>query len=208
MPLPQKLTSHLQTLHPSLFHSATTSPPFLTHARHGTLPKRILSHWLASDRLYIRHYVRFIGRLLALTPLEYATRGKEGGVERRVVGLLREALGGVEREVGFFERVAGEYGLELELELRTRDGEGEEGKEKEATREEVEEMGRVFGLVMVGLKGEDGDGDGDGNRGEAGEVEVEREKEERRMLMVGLTLLWGTELVSSLLFSISFSKAI
>ena len=105
------LTTHLQTLHTPLYKTATTHP-FLTHAAHGQIPKPLLSQWLSQDRLYAQSYIRFIGALLSKTRLPDHPRTTT--VENRVVDLLIDALVNIRRELGVFNDVAGQFGLDLE----------------------------------------------------------------------------------------------
>lgn len=98
---------------------------------------------------------------------------KANGLVRKLVGLLSDALVNVQREVEFFERVARQYGLAM-------DEGAEEGRA-------VREMKGVMGSVeLLGGEGRD-----DPSPGEKG------------MLMVGLVLLYGTEIVS--LYSLRYN---
>ena len=105
------LTTHLQTLHSPLYKTATTHP-FLTHAAHGQIPKPLLSQWLSQDRLYAQSYIRFIGALLSKTRLP--NHPGTTTVENRIADLLIDALVNIRRELGVFNDVAGEFGLDLE----------------------------------------------------------------------------------------------
>ncbi|KAL4943015.1 hypothetical protein BDV06DRAFT_190831 [Aspergillus oleicola] len=134
----QKLTTHLLTLHQPLLKKATTHP-FLRLAGTGTLPRPILAQWLSQDRLYAQTYVRFIGLLLSKVelPLVPTPGGKkekgEESIQERIVGVLIDALVNIQVELGFFERTAAEYGLELNTPTPgatsgTGQGEGKEGE--------------------------------------------------------------------------------
>ena len=105
------LTTHLQDLYHPLYNQATTHP-FLTHAAHGTIPKPLLSQWLSQDRLYAQSYIRFIGALLSKTRLP--NHPGTTTVENRIADLLIDALVNIRRELGVFNDVAGEFGLDLE----------------------------------------------------------------------------------------------
>lgn len=111
------LTSYLQTLHHSLFHSATRHP-FLRAAGTGTLPPRILSAWLSQDRLYAQSYIRFIGSLLAKLRLPShnpdPAKSSRATAEGRAVDVLIDALVNIRRELKFFRDVATEYKFDLE----------------------------------------------------------------------------------------------
>lgn len=113
------LTHYLSTSCPHPLTRATTHP-FLTLAGRGELPKPILSQWLSQDRLYAQSYIRFIGLLLSKIRLPThnpnITRTGTGASQtalHRAVDLLIEALVNIQRELGFFEDVAKEFGLDL-----------------------------------------------------------------------------------------------
>ncbi|KAE8158424.1 hypothetical protein BDV40DRAFT_22565 [Aspergillus tamarii] len=110
--MPGGLTTHLKTHNPSTYHSATTHP-FLVTAGKGQLPKSTLAKWLSQDRLYAQSYVRFIGLLLSKCHLPHTPNNAEAVLERRIVAVLIDALVNIQREIGFFEEVAREYGLDL-----------------------------------------------------------------------------------------------
>lgn len=114
------LTTHLKTLNPKTYLSATTSP-FLAAAGNGHLPKHALSLWLSQDRLYAQSYIRFIGLLLAKTHLPH-TPSPQKTLQQKIVTTLIDALVNIQRELDFFEEVAGEYGLDLAVKGN---GEGE-----------------------------------------------------------------------------------
>ena len=110
--MPGGLTTHLKTHNPSTYHSATTHP-FLVTAGKGQLPKSTLAKWLSQDRLYAQSYVRFIGILLSKCHLPHTPNNAKAVLERRIVAVLIDALVNIQREIGFFEEVAREYGLDL-----------------------------------------------------------------------------------------------
>ena len=111
------LTTHLQTVHPTLFHHATTTP-FLHAAGTGTLPKPLRSTWLSQDRLYAHAYIRFIGALLAkvVIPQHNPSPAKPAAktVEARAVDVLIDALVNIKQEIQGFEDIARRYGLDVE----------------------------------------------------------------------------------------------
>ncbi|KAL9619239.1 MAG: hypothetical protein Q9160_006091 [Pyrenula sp. 1 TL-2023] len=106
---PFKLTSHLLSTFADLFQSATQND-FLTDARNGKVSKSTLSDWLTQDRLYISGYLHLVGRMLVLASENYS---EASSLERKLVGLLSDALANVHREIRFFEDIAERYGLVL-----------------------------------------------------------------------------------------------
>lgn len=105
------LTTHLQTLYPTLFHAAT-HPPFLTNAGRGTLSKPLLSAWLTQDRLYAHAYIQFIGSLLSKISIP-AHPNAASTLESRTVSVLVDALVNIKREIVGFEDTAAQFGLDL-----------------------------------------------------------------------------------------------
>ncbi|KAL4868851.1 hypothetical protein BDV12DRAFT_208922 [Aspergillus spectabilis] len=121
----QPLTTHLQTINPSSLNRATTHP-FLRLAGSGSIPKPLLAKWLSQDRLYAQSYVRFIGLLLAkvdLPRMPSATRDSKLDVNEKVLGILVDAITNIQEELGFFEAVALEYGLDLNTPFETESSE-------------------------------------------------------------------------------------
>ncbi len=128
----QNLTTHLPTTTPNSLHRATTHP-FLRRAGSGQIPKPLLSQWLSQDRLYAQSYVRFIGLLLAKVHLPTtpsppspanAKANDENGkaIQEKVLDILISALTNIRTELGFFEDVAREYGLDLNTPLAGLEG--------------------------------------------------------------------------------------
>ncbi|RYP66046.1 hypothetical protein DL769_006148 [Monosporascus sp. CRB-8-3] len=96
-----------------LYERATRNQ-FLELAGRGRLPRETLSQWLTQDRLYGQAYVRFIGGLISRVHLPKATdRPIAETLEWRVLTLLHNALTGIMAEMQFFEKTAGDYGLDL-----------------------------------------------------------------------------------------------
>lgn len=110
------LTAYLTTSCPHPLTRSTTHP-FLECAGRGTLPKPLLSQWLSQDRLYAQTYIRFIGQLLSKIRLPShnpdAAKTSEQTALNRAVDILIDALVNIRRELGFFESVAAEFGLDL-----------------------------------------------------------------------------------------------
>lgn len=155
-PSPFKLTSHLLSTSADLFQSATQND-FLTNARNGKVSKSTLSDWLTQDRLYISGYVHLVGRMLVLASQNYS---RASSLERKLVGLLSDALVNVHREIRFFEDVAERYGLVL-------------GGAAD-TQEPVREFRSLMALEHT-------------------DTDVRSSEE---ALMLGLVILYGTEIVS------------
>ncbi|PLB52808.1 heme oxygenase-like protein [Aspergillus steynii IBT 23096] len=111
-----QLTQHLPTTTPQSLRRATTHP-FLQRAGEGTLPKPLLAQWLSQDRLYAQSYIRFIGLLLSKIRIPSATPAPgtppQQSLEDRTAAILIDALVNIQRELGFFEATAAEYGLDL-----------------------------------------------------------------------------------------------
>lgn len=113
---PQSLTAHLLSLKQDQFARATQSR-FLARAASGTLPKNLISHWLANDRLYMQGYIRLTGELLRITkmPSQPTPSTSAGPLELRLVDWLVSALVNIRREERFFMDVAERYGLDVNL---------------------------------------------------------------------------------------------
>ncbi|KAL4795600.1 hypothetical protein BDV19DRAFT_167536 [Aspergillus venezuelensis] len=126
---PQKLTTHLLTLHSSTLRRATNHP-FLSLAGTGKLPKPLLAQWLSQDRLYAQTYVRFIGLLLSKVqlPSTPTAEGKKGNgelsIQEKILKVLIDALVNIQVELGFFEATAEEYGLDLNTKTPGQEGFG------------------------------------------------------------------------------------
>ncbi|KAH7383609.1 transcription regulator [Cadophora sp. MPI-SDFR-AT-0126] len=154
-----KLSTHLLTLHPQAFTSATQTP-FLSHAGAGTLPKDVLQKWLAQDRLYAQAYIRFAALLLANVRLSGRVDGD--AFEERLLDLILSSITNVRRELKFFEEVATRYDLDISSSSSSSisKGDGDEGISKGVilyrklffeVGEEVEarRMGMLEGLVLL-----------------------------------------------------------
>lgn len=94
-----------------------TQSKFLARAASGTLPKVVISHWLANDRLYMQGYVRLTGELLRITkmPLKPTPSKEAGPLELRLIDWLVSALVNIRREERFFMDVAERFGLDVDL---------------------------------------------------------------------------------------------
>lgn len=129
------LTSHLTSLSTFRPYFAATQHAFLTQAGKGDLSKDTLGLYLSQDRLYAAHgYVTFLGHLLSRLPFS-SSRPFDSPKEKflqRIVRIVEFSLQNVLREVGFFEEVAGKFGLNI-------DG----WKERKATRDYLAEMARI-----------------------------------------------------------------
>lgn len=111
----QSLTHILLSSTPTQFESATQHP-FLRHAGQGTLPKQTLSLWLSQDRLYAEAHITFLTSLIARITLPYAfVSDKPHSLRWRILNLLTGCLSNIQKEIRFFEEVAGKYGLDLDL---------------------------------------------------------------------------------------------
>lgn len=109
------LTSHLLTLDPVAFTTATQSP-FLDAAGAGRLPKSKLGTWLANDRLYIHAYIKAAGRTLAIIDLPQTIPTTSTAPETQFVDWLSTTLTELRREERLFVDVARRYGLGIDLE--------------------------------------------------------------------------------------------
>ncbi|KAH6632198.1 hypothetical protein F5144DRAFT_593009 [Chaetomium tenue] len=108
------LTGHLLATEEQLYKSATQHP-FLLAGAEGRLPKDILSHWLANDRLYIHSYIRAAGQFLASIDLPKQVSGSQEAFETRLVDWVTEALVAIRKEERFFIDVADRYNLGIEI---------------------------------------------------------------------------------------------
>lgn len=84
---------------------AATSHPFLDGVRGGGLPGGAFEMWLAQDYLFVSDLLAFQARLLARAP-------------RPGQAVLAGGLVAVEAELGWFESMAAERGLDLAVERR------------------------------------------------------------------------------------------
>lgn len=85
--------------HPGAWQGATRHP-FLDSLREGDLPKEAFEAWLGQDYLFVGDLLSFQARLLARAP-------------RSAQAVLAGGLVAVEDELGWFEGMAHERGLEL-----------------------------------------------------------------------------------------------
>lgn len=174
------LTTHLQTLYPTLFHAAT-NPPFLSAEGAGTLPKPLLSVWLSQDRLYAHAYIQFIGALLAKISIPAHPNAAET-IESRTVSVLIDALVNIKREIAGFEDTARRFGLDLAAPPAPPSSTNSD--------HDVDEY-----------RDEDGDEDGDKKEGRVSPTPVTRAYIDLFMsasspsatLLEGLAVLWATE---------------
>lgn len=142
------LSSHLLSQHDALYKSATQAT-FLHLAGHGKLPPSTLSQWLTQDRLYAQMYIRFSGLLLANIRLPRKADNKH--LDERLVDCLIGALANVKRELGFFEKTAREYGLELTM--WGKEGQGLEGKiQLEGFDEGTKGYAKLFEKLGTGVE--------------------------------------------------------
>ncbi|KAG2036760.1 heme oxygenase-like protein [Suillus americanus] len=120
--------------------SAASQHEFLTAAGTLSLSPARLALWLCQDRIYAAHaYPRFIAMLISKIPFDGPAVEEE--LNRETLALLTAGLGGMIREVAFFEGVAKEWGLDIN------------GMERKATRDYTAEMARVasVGSLEEGL---------------------------------------------------------
>lgn len=110
------LTGHLLSINQDQFTRATQSM-FLKSAASGTLPKDVISHWLANDRLYMQGYIRLTGELLRILQLPTKPTGSKdaGTTEIQLLDWLVDALVNIRREERFFMDVAERYSLDVDL---------------------------------------------------------------------------------------------
>ncbi len=91
--------AELISRHPEAWRGATRHP-FLDSLRDGTLPSEAFEAWLGQDYLFVRDLLSFQARLLARAP-------------RLAHAVLARGLVALEDELGWFEGMARERGLEL-----------------------------------------------------------------------------------------------
>lgn len=96
-------------------YKRATQHPFLAQAGMLALSTDSLQRWLTQDRLYaLVGYSAFLGTLIAKLPAPIAgPSSPEGILHRRRLTVLAGAMANIDREVGFFEQVAKENGLDL-----------------------------------------------------------------------------------------------
>jgi len=108
------LTKHLLESDEAGYKRATQSP-FLASAARGDLPKDILGHWLANDRLYIHNYIKGTGNFLSFLDLPAATKAASDAYTVKLLDWAIEALVNVRREEKFFLDTATKYGIAVDL---------------------------------------------------------------------------------------------
>lgn len=96
-------------------YARATHHPFLRAAGQLTLSSPALAAWLTQDRLYaLCGYGAFLGLLIARLPAPEAGPGDAHSQQhRRRLTVLAGAMANIDREVGFFEQVAQDNGLDL-----------------------------------------------------------------------------------------------
>lgn len=108
------LTQHLLALDGEAYKRATQSP-FLASAARGDLPKDVLGHWLANDRLYIHAYIKGTGNLLSFLQLPLSSSSSADVHAVRLLDWSIDALVNVRREEKFFVDTAKRYGIAVDL---------------------------------------------------------------------------------------------
>ncbi|KAI9148151.1 hypothetical protein HJFPF1_11975 [Paramyrothecium foliicola] len=99
----------------SAAYAHATQSPFLDAAARGELPKDILGHWLANDRLYIHAYIRGIGRLVSFLQLPSQAAQADESSAAKFLDWAVDALVNLRGEEKFFINTAAEYGLKIDL---------------------------------------------------------------------------------------------
>lgn len=96
-------------------YKRATQHSFLKKAGTLSLSNESLQRWLTQDRLYaLIGYSAFLGTLIAKIPAPIAgPSSPEGILHRRRLTVLAGAMANIDREVGFFEQVAKDNGLNL-----------------------------------------------------------------------------------------------
>ncbi|PWN34421.1 heme oxygenase-like protein [Meira miltonrushii] len=96
-------------------YKRATQHPFLQRAGTLSLSTDSLQRWLTQDRLYaLVGYSAFLGTLIAKLPAPIVgPSSSEGILHRRRLSVLAGAMANIDREVGFFEQVAKDNGLDL-----------------------------------------------------------------------------------------------
>lgn len=111
--LTQRLVSHPSTS--SSFIKATQHP-FLVSAGRLQLSATSLQAWLTQDRLYaLCGYAPFLGLVISKCPTPAAgPEDASSKLHRKRLTVLAGAMANIDREVGFFEDVARDNGLQLD----------------------------------------------------------------------------------------------
>ncbi|KAF1942064.1 heme oxygenase-like protein [Clathrospora elynae] len=115
--LPWAVTTHLLSIdHQQLLRA--TRHPFLARAAKGSLPKPLITQWLANDRQYLQGYLSTISNLLNLVRSTHQSAlvpGVEPDIETRLIAWLESGLKNGNRELRFFQEVAEIYKIDLPL---------------------------------------------------------------------------------------------
>lgn len=96
-------------------YQRATKHPFLKNAGSLKLSKESLERWLTQDRFYaLIGYSNFLGTLISKIPSQIVPHSSlESKIHRNRLTVLAGAMANIDREVGFFENVAEENGLNL-----------------------------------------------------------------------------------------------
>ncbi|GAA5820316.1 hypothetical protein JCM11251_005570 [Rhodosporidiobolus azoricus] len=137
---------------------AATTHPFLVAAGKHELTSDKLSEWLTQDRAYALHgYPKFIAQLISALPL---TSPSHQTASKSLLDLFSYSLANIAREVGFFDSLGPNYGLNLSFAPPTTAAEGKlQGKRlKPLTKAYIDllhatgaEAGRSGGGIEEGL---------------------------------------------------------
>jgi thiaminase len=114
--VPWALTTHLLSVnHDQLVR--VTQHPFLSRAANGTLPKAVVSHWLANDLQYLKVYKGVSEQTLAIVRKSQPTTSVSNpeNIETRLIAWLEAAIQNGTREESLFKEVAEIYNLNLAL---------------------------------------------------------------------------------------------
>ncbi|KAK6536422.1 hypothetical protein TWF281_000659 [Arthrobotrys megalospora] len=110
------LTTHLLTLDPTAYKSATEHP-FLTVAATGTLPTTPLLQWLLQDRHYALTYISFIGALLSKLTIP-TTSNRQTTLPWKITDTLIFSLTNIKTELALFDKVLKEeFGWSSQVEV-------------------------------------------------------------------------------------------
>ncbi|KAK6357125.1 hypothetical protein TWF718_001451 [Orbilia javanica] len=97
------LTTHLLTLTPTAYKSATEHP-FLTAAATNTLPDALLLQWLLQDRHYALSYISFIGALLSKLTIPTSSN-RLSTLSWEVTDTLIFSLNNIKTELALFDKI-------------------------------------------------------------------------------------------------------
>ncbi|KAF3245970.1 hypothetical protein TWF128_009311 [Orbilia oligospora] len=96
------ITTHLLTLCPTAYKSATEHP-FLTAAATNTLPTALLLQWLLQDRHYALTYISFIGALLSKLTIP-TTSNRLSTLSWKIANTLIFSLNNIKAELALFDK--------------------------------------------------------------------------------------------------------